>query len=119
MADPYFRSLAGGIDPVAQLELIADLGFPGVFDLRLPVRPRDQQSRIGRAVERLGLIFGALSFAYGARDLPLLTDPDPEMAQVSTSNSKGELYASAKGRLVFGMAEARLQLGRVHTCRVA
>lgn len=56
---PLFRHLAGSPDPVAQIELLAELGFAGVSDNFLSVRPPDEQQRIGKALVSCGLEMGS------------------------------------------------------------
>lgn len=52
-----FRNLAGD-DPVAQLEFAADQGFTAWEDNGMGGRPREEQSRIASAMERLGMTMG-------------------------------------------------------------
>src|SRR5258706_9988742 len=56
---PLFRHLAGSPDPVAQIELLAELGFAGVSDNFLCLRPPDEQHRIGRMLVSCGLEMGS------------------------------------------------------------
>ena len=64
-----FRHLAGD-DPVAQLEFAADQGFTAWEDNGMGGRSRDEQERIARAMERLGIRMGVFvlnpSTAWGA-----------------------------------------------------
>jgi sugar phosphate isomerase/epimerase len=98
---PYFKELGGGIDPVVQLELIADLGFPGVFDLRLATRPPEEQARMAQTIERRGLAFGGVSLTE-QRNLPLLTSSDPEMRGVLRAEVQrgGEALRRVGGRML-------------------
>jgi hydroxypyruvate isomerase len=73
-----FSALAGE-DPVAQLEWAHDQGFTAFEDNGMMGRPVEEQERIGRALERLGMsmgvfvanfgtAFGKRSFASGAAE---------------------------------------------------
>lgn len=52
-----FRHYAGD-DPVAQLEFAADAGFTAWEDNGMKARPPEEQERIARAMERLGIAMG-------------------------------------------------------------
>lgn len=52
-----FQNLAGD-DPVAQLEYAADQGFTAWEDNGMGGRPREEQSRIAKAMERLNMTMG-------------------------------------------------------------
>ncbi len=52
-----FRNLAGD-DPVAQLDYAADQGFTAWEDNGMGGRPREEQSRIAKAMERLEMTMG-------------------------------------------------------------
>lgn len=55
---PLFRHHVGGTDPLAHIALAAQLGFAGVEDNFLKLRPPEEQSRIGAALARNGLEMG-------------------------------------------------------------
>lgn len=55
---PLFKESVGTIDPIEQIRYIADLGFAGVEDNLLKLRPVDQQVRIGAELARRGLQMG-------------------------------------------------------------
>lgn len=57
--DPQFKHCVGSTDPLEQIRFIADLGFAGVFDNNLKLRPQKQQERIGSEIARLGLKMGS------------------------------------------------------------
>lgn len=57
---PLFCSLAGRGDPLRQVELLAELGFGGVFDNYLVLRSPAEQAAIGEAAARCGLEMGSL-----------------------------------------------------------
>jgi hydroxypyruvate isomerase len=57
--EPLFLHTAGTPDTVRQVELAAELGFAGMQDNFLNLRPVDEQSRIGTALARLGLAMGS------------------------------------------------------------
>jgi hydroxypyruvate isomerase len=56
--EPYFRHSVGSNDPVAQIRYIAELGFAGVADKDLKLRPVEEQTRIGEELARCGLEMG-------------------------------------------------------------
>lgn len=58
---PLLRHSAGSIDPVANIDAAADLGFAGVQDVWAGARPLDEQRRIGAAMERHGLEGGCVA----------------------------------------------------------
>ena len=58
---PLFRHCAGSSDPVDQIEFLADLGFAGIQDNFLKLRPIAEQERIGRALARHGLEMGTFA----------------------------------------------------------
>lgn len=55
---PLLPALAGSADPLAQIDLFAALGFAGVADNYLTLRPAAAQERIGAAAARHGLAMG-------------------------------------------------------------
>jgi hypothetical protein len=55
---PFFRETLGTADPVANIDLMAALGFAGVLDNNIKYRPRREQDRIARALERHGIQLG-------------------------------------------------------------
>lgn len=55
---PLLPAIAGSADPIAQVALFAALGFAGVADNYLTLRPPDLQARIGQAVADHGLAMG-------------------------------------------------------------
>ena len=55
---PLLRGIAGSADPIVQIGLLADLGFAGVADNYLALRPPELQARIGAAVAGHGLAMG-------------------------------------------------------------
>jgi hydroxypyruvate isomerase len=57
--EPFFKESVGSIEPIAQIDYIASLGFAGVADRELKKRSPEQQRQIGDALERHGLEMGA------------------------------------------------------------
>ncbi len=55
---PLFYHSAGSADPVDQIDFAADLGFAGIEDNLLKVRPPELQRRMGDALARTGLAMG-------------------------------------------------------------
>jgi len=80
--DPYFKASASGADPVSQIAYAHDLGFPAVFDLRLPAREAAEQEKIASAIGRLGMGFGTVHLINRTQDVPLFTSADPDVRQL-------------------------------------
>jgi len=55
---PHFLHSLGTADPAEQIAYLAELGFAGVQDNNLKQRGREEQERIGRALEKHGLEMG-------------------------------------------------------------
>lgn len=64
---PHFGQFAAlaGEDPVAQLEWAKDQGFSAFEDNGMMGRPVEEQLRIGRALERLGMTMGVFVANFG------------------------------------------------------
>ena len=58
---PLFPHSARSTDPVDQIDFLADIGFAGVQDNFLKLRPVNEQERIGRAIARRGLQMGTFN----------------------------------------------------------
>jgi hydroxypyruvate isomerase len=57
---PLFKESVGGLDPVAHIQFAKSVGFAGVEDNFLKLRPVADQERIGRALEIAGIEMGAM-----------------------------------------------------------
>jgi len=68
---PLFVESAGSADPVDQIKFFADLGFAGIEDNYLNLRPVAEQARIGRALERHGMEMGCFVNMVEPRNPPL------------------------------------------------
>jgi hydroxypyruvate isomerase len=55
---PAFKYTLGTADPVANIDFMASLGFAGVLDNNIKYRPRREQDRIARAIDRHGMELG-------------------------------------------------------------
>jgi hydroxypyruvate isomerase len=66
-AQPLFLESVGSADPVAQIDYIAELGFAGIEDNNLLLRPVETQTRIGDALTRHGLEMGCFTLTPEAR----------------------------------------------------
>ena len=95
---PLFRSLAGSGDPLRQVEFLAELGFGGVFDNYLVLRPPAEQAAIGDAAARLGLKMGSLVH-------------DPLAWNRPTWSAPGELARASLGRALEQSLEAAARAG--------
>ena len=58
LEDPTFRHSAGSADPIEQIRFAASLGFAGMEDNSVKVRPVATQERIGAELARHGLEMG-------------------------------------------------------------
>lgn len=74
---PLFPHSAGSADPVAQVEYAASLGFAGVFDNFLKIRPAAEQERIGAALARHGLAMGSFVNSVEGWNAPSWGSADP------------------------------------------
>lgn len=95
---PLFRALAGSGDPLRQVELLAELGFGGVFDNYLVLRPPAEQTAIGEAAARRGLRIG--SFVH-----------DPLAWNRPTWSQAGEAARAALGDALDQSLEAAARSG--------
>lgn len=75
---PLFRHLAGSGDPLAQIALLADLGFAGAADNFLTLRPAGSQTAIGEALARHGMEMGSFVHDPAHWDRPTWSAPDRE-----------------------------------------
>ena len=55
---PFFLHTLGTADPVENIRLMAHLGFAGVLDNNIKYRPKGEQNRIARALERHDMALG-------------------------------------------------------------
>jgi len=60
---PMFAKSAASTDPVDQIDFLADLGFAGVQDIYLKLRPRRTQERMASRMARRGLAMGTFNMA--------------------------------------------------------
>lgn len=74
---PLFLHSVGTADPVRQIEHAAALGFAGVQDNFLKIRPVEEQARIGEALRRLGLTMGSFVNSVTHWNAPLWGSPEP------------------------------------------
>ena len=75
---PLFQHSAHSTDPVDQIRFIADLGFAGVQDNFLKLRPVAQQRRIGAELARRGLAMGSFTNNPAHWNRPLWNSGDRE-----------------------------------------
>jgi hydroxypyruvate isomerase len=98
---PLFVESAGSSDPVDQIAYAAGLGFAGVFDAQLVLRPVEEQERIGRALEKHGLEMGCF-----------VLRPDPEGLAVGWGADSAELRETLDRNLGRALEAARRVNGR-------
>lgn len=82
---PMLAATAGSADPVAQIECAARLGFAGITDNALKVRPPEVQRRMGEALRAHGLEMGTFTHNVMAAEPPFfwgapIMDMDAAMA---------------------------------------
>jgi len=73
---PMFRHSARSADVDDQVAFLAEIGFAGVQDNFLKLRPVAEQERIGRALERHGLAMGSFNNNPLSWDRPLWSSSD-------------------------------------------
>jgi len=93
---PLFRHSARSIDPLDQLERFADLGFAGVQDNFLKLRPPAEQARMGRRMADLGLDLGCFANDPAEWNLPLWNGDDPAAAAMLRRNVESSIAAAAR-----------------------
>lgn len=71
---PLFRHSAASVDPVDQIAFMAGIGFAGVQDNFLKLRPVAEQLRIGRALAEHGLAMGSFNNNPAHWNRPLWCD---------------------------------------------
>jgi hydroxypyruvate isomerase len=90
LEEPLFLHSVGSADPVEQLRHIAALGFAGVEDNYLKLRPVADQERIGREIGRLGLEMGCFTGNIENWNQPLWGSSD----DAARDRLKSDLLAS-------------------------
>lgn len=104
---PMFPHSARSADPVDQIDFLADIGFAGMQDNFLKLRPLDEQERIGRAIARRGLQMGTFNNNPLSWNRPLWSSTD----QTSQAELLHDLEASIEAAARTG--------GRYLTCVTA
>ena len=99
---PLFVRSAASADPIDQIDYLADLGFAGVQDLYVKLRPPEAQARIGRRLAARGLAAGTFSAAPRYWDKPLWSTTDP--AAIETLRRELDDAIEAADRLGGGAA---------------
>lgn len=75
---PLFRQSVGSADPLLQIDFLAGLGFAGVQDGFIKLRPAAEQARIGAALAHHGLAMGSFTNNPGHWNTPLWSRSDEE-----------------------------------------
>ncbi len=88
---PLFPASAGSIDPVAQIDFAADLGFAGVQYAQARSRAPDEVERVARALQRHGLESGCVVWTpFDRLRAPVLAQTGAEArATVATELAAG------------------------------
>lgn len=104
--DGLFAAGAGSADPIAQIGYIASLGFAGIEDNSVKVRPVAIQERMGAELSRLGLEMGCFVNNPTRWNQPLWGRPAEEArdalaqdlaASIATARRLGGKYATVVG----------------------
>jgi hydroxypyruvate isomerase len=113
---PLFPASAGSIDPVAQIEFAAGIGFAAAQYAQARSRPEQEVRRVARALERHGLAAGCMLYTTLERlAQPLWGQPGAQARDLIL----GELRASidvakrigARHLVVNGAADPRIERG--------
>jgi hydroxypyruvate isomerase len=79
---PLFEHSAASADPLDQIDYIADLGFAGVQDLYMKLRPAAEVTRMARRAAARGLAFASFNAAPLHWDKPLWSSTDDGARQM-------------------------------------
>lgn len=93
---PLFKNRVGSIDPVAQIDHIADLGFAGIEDNVLKLRSPAEQERIGAALARRGLEMGCFVGNIDAWTAKLWGRSDDEAQAKLASDLKSSIETAQR-----------------------
>lgn len=91
---PTFHRTVGTADPLAQIDHIAGLGFAGVQDNLLKLRPASVQAAIGAALARHGLAMGSFVGHLETWNRPLYGSEDPDTYSVLLAELEGAIAAA-------------------------
>lgn len=93
---PLFRHSAASVDPVDQIAFLARLGFAGVQDNFLKLRPVAEQLRIGRALADHGLAMGSFNNNPAHWNQPLWCDESDAARAILAAELDGSIAAAAR-----------------------
>ena len=101
----------GGNDPVDQLKFIADQGFQALEDNGMGGRPKEEQERIAREMQRLGMQMGVFVASFG----PNIASDDKSVREQFVNNIRGAVEVAKRVNakwctVVPGNLERRLQM---------
>lgn len=74
---PLFRELVGSLDPLDHIRFAADIGFAGISDNGLKLRPAAVQAAMGEELARLGLEMGSFTLSPMGSGNSYWGNPDP------------------------------------------
>lgn len=98
---PHFGMFehSAGKDPVAQLQFMSDQGFRALEDNGMMKRSREEQDRIAREMERLGMTMGVfVAAADFGNPTFVLRDPEVRKGLVETMKQAVELAGRVRAR---------------------
>ena len=93
---PMFRHGVGDCDPIRHVHHIADLGFAGIEDNFLKLRPPAQQSLIGQALRERGLRMGCFVSNPERWSRPLWVSSSPEARALLDSDLDSAIAAAER-----------------------
>ena len=100
---PLFLHSAGTADPVAQIDYLASLGFAGIEDNSLKVRPVETQVKMGEALARNGMQMGCFvnnPTAWDKADLGLDHRRGAMTSGTATSTRRSKPPSASGGKYV-------------------
>lgn len=93
---PQFAATLGTSDPIAQIDYAAGLGFAGVDDPFLMLRPEAVQTQIGKALQRHGMAFGNLVLEPSDARAPLWGRSDADARDEMSRRLEAAIAACAR-----------------------
>jgi hydroxypyruvate isomerase len=93
---PQFLHSVGSLDPVAHIEFIADRGFAGVEDNFLKLRPAQEQTRMGDALQKRSLNMGCFVANPESWDKPLWVSREPDARDKLKSDLDSSIDAAKR-----------------------
>jgi hydroxypyruvate isomerase len=93
---PLFRHSVGSTDPLDHIRFAADMGFAGIEDNLLTVRPPEVQARMGEELARRGLEMGCFVNNLAHWREPWLTSDDPDVIEQLVRGTRAGIEAGKR-----------------------